>query len=133
MTMDAVLPRSSPPTRLSGCRFRRGRNDPSRHAVELRMATIVQLSVWALLVLSLVAATLATQPFIFPTAAGVRATATQLPPFKIEWFAQTLDHFNFATEPQTFNQRYIVCGTRLLFSECQPIRSGICCCRDDHC
>eukprot|EP01120_Amphizonella_sp_Union-15-10_P008998 TRINITY_DN3325_c0_g2_i1.p1 TRINITY_DN3325_c0_g2~~TRINITY_DN3325_c0_g2_i1.p1 ORF type:complete len:481 (+),score=63.13 TRINITY_DN3325_c0_g2_i1:20-1462(+) len=30
------------------------------------------------------------------------------PPYAVHWFNQTLDHFNFQTQPQTFSQRYLV-------------------------
>jgi hypothetical protein len=33
-----------------------------------------------------------------------------LPPYSQQWFTQTLDHYNFATRPLNFQQRYLVVG-----------------------
>jgi len=40
----------------------------------------------------------------------------QVPPPKELWFTQVLDHFNFATQPSTYQQRYLIAGamTKLL-------------------
>jgi flagellar basal body-associated protein FliL len=32
------------------------------------------------------------------------------PNYQIKWYLQTLDHFNFNTQPATFYQRYLVNG-----------------------
>jgi hypothetical protein len=34
-----------------------------------------------------------------------------IPPFEEKWFTQTLDHFNFHTVPDTFQQRYLMTGS----------------------
>jgi hypothetical protein len=31
--------------------------------------------------------------------------------YQIEWFTQTLDHFNYRTQPLTYQQRYLYAGT----------------------
>jgi len=37
--------------------------------------------------------------------------AQSIPGYKTFWFEQTLDHFNLETQPQTFQQRYLVNDT----------------------
>jgi lysosomal Pro-X carboxypeptidase len=34
--------------------------------------------------------------------------SNDIPPFETKWYTQTLDHFNWATTPATYNQRYLV-------------------------
>jgi hypothetical protein len=33
---------------------------------------------------------------------------TPIPGYKTYWYPQTLDHFNFETSPQTWQQRYLI-------------------------
>jgi hypothetical protein len=36
------------------------------------------------------------------------SAGNDVPPFKTLWYTQTLDHFDWATSPATFNQRYLI-------------------------
>lgn len=67
-----------------------------------------------LLLACIVAGVAGVQTVLRPSLAGVvRSSEAQVPPFTIKWFNQTLDHFNFATQPQNFRQRYVWSGARL--------------------
>lgn len=52
-------------------------------------------------------------PALSPKFNGRDYRPSDIPPFQEKWFTQTLDHFNFFTTPETFQQRYLMTGLKI--------------------